>query len=145
MSSAAVDTELLQINLAESNKSIHDLLDECDRQTGLVGKLESEVCATEKKLQERTERWMGWRKNAQETIHVVKSIHKEKVKSLTTKHMEDIATETDKLKLQQYKQERSHTKQIVAMQNAIEKAKKNHELVQFLLCYFTFISVFNNN
>ena len=70
-----MDTELLWINLAESNKSIHDLLDERDRQTVLVGKLESEVCATEKKLQERTERWMGWRKNAQETIHVAKTIH----------------------------------------------------------------------
>jgi hypothetical protein len=116
--------ELLRINLAESNKSIHDLLDEHDHQTVLVGKLESEVCATEKKLQERTERWMGWRQNAQETIRAVKSIHKEKVKSLTLKHMEKIITETDRFKSQYYKQERSHTKQIVAMQNEIEKTKK---------------------
>ena len=104
----------------------------------------NDVCDAEKKLQERTERWMGWRKNAQETIRVAKTIHKEKVKSLTTKHMEDTATETDRLKSQQYKLERSHTKQIVAMQNEIEKTKKNHELVQFLLCYFNCNSVFTN-
>ena len=144
---AAVDTESLRINLAESHKSIHDLQDERDRQTALVGKLESDVCDAEKKLQERTERWMGWRKNAQETIRVAKTIHKEKVKSLTTKHMEDIATETDRLKSQQYKLERSHTKQLVAMQNEIEKTKRNHELVQFfcvilflLVCSLTFKS-----
>ena len=144
MSSAAVETESLRINLAESNKSIHDLLDEHDRQTVLVGKLESEVCATEKKLQERTEKWMGWRQYAQETIRAVKSMHKEKVKSLTLKHMEKITTETDRFKSQHYKQERSHTKQIVATQNEIEKTKRNHEFVQFFLCCFIFITVFTN-
>ncbi len=140
MSSAAVDTESLWINLAESNKSIHDLQDERDRQTVLVGKLESDVCATEKKLQERTERWMGWRQNAQETIRAVTSIHKEKVKSLTLKPMEKMTTETDRFKSQHYKQERSHTKEIVAMQNEIEKTKRNHALVQFF-CVILFLFV----
>jgi hypothetical protein len=87
---------------------------------------------------------MGWRQNAQETIRAVKSMHKEKVKSLTLKHMEKITTETERFKSQHYKQERSHTKQIVATQNEIEKTKRNHEFVQFFLCCFIFITVFTN-
>ena len=70
-----------------------------------------------------------------------------KVKSLTLRHLEKITTETDRFKSQHYKQEQSHTKQIVAMQNEIEKTKRNHELVQFfcvilflLVCSLTFKS-----
>jgi hypothetical protein len=80
---------------------------------------------------------MGWRQNVQEMIRAVKSMHKEKVKSLALKHMEKITTETDRFKSQHYKQEQSHTKQIVAMQ---EKTKRNHELVQFF-CVILFLLV----
>ncbi len=118
LSSAAVDTESLRIDLAASNRSIHDLQGERDQQSVAMGQLKSELDDTNKKLEQRTERWMGWRARVQETIRNVKSSNAKRIEAMKLKHSEDMATE-------QYRKDRIHTKKIVAMENKLETLDKS--------------------
>ena len=127
LSSAAVDTESLRIDLAASNRSIHNLQDERNQQSVAMGQLKSELDATNKKLEQRTERWMGWRDQVQETIRKMKSSNAKRIEAMKLKHSKDMVTKISRIKSEQYRKDRIHIKKIVAMENKLETQDKSHE------------------
>ena len=92
-----------------------------------MGRLQSDLHSTEKTLHVRTERWEEWRNKTQETIRNIKSSNKERVESMKLNHSEEMAIETARLKSEQYRQDRAHTKELVAWQNKLETIQKSNE------------------
>lgn len=137
MSKSDAVAETLRINLASSNKSIHDLQDDRKQMSTTISHLQSDLDRTEKKLVDRTERWMESRDRHGEKLRNMKLSNAKQVDAMKLQHSEDMATVVGRMESELYRKDRSHTKTVVALDSEMKAQQKSNELVYLFMSFFT--------